>query len=67
MPDVDDLHSMFASGRVALSGRLRVDLPSELARTTIVPALRTFIATYPELELEGSGTDRQVDLVQNGL
>jgi DNA-binding transcriptional LysR family regulator len=67
LADVDDLHSMFASDEVALRGRLRVDLPSELARTTIVPALPTFMATYPELELEVSSTDRQVDLVQEGF
>jgi DNA-binding transcriptional LysR family regulator len=67
LADVDDLHSMFASDRVALRGRLRVDLPSELARTTIVPALPDFMATYPELELEVSSTDRQVDLVQEGF
>jgi DNA-binding transcriptional LysR family regulator len=67
LADVDDLHSMFASDRMALRGRLRVDLPSELARTTIVPALPTFMTTYPGLELEVSSTDRQVDLVQEGF
>ena len=67
LADVDDLHSMFASDGVALRGRLRVDLPSELARTTVVPALPTFMATNPELELEVSSTDRQVDLVQEGI
>src|ERR1700730_10475594 len=67
LADVDDLHSMFASDGVALRGRLRVDLPSEVARTTIVPALPAFMATYPELELEMSSTDRQVDLVQEGF
>src|SRR6202522_1239256 len=67
LADVDDLHSMFASDRVALRGRLRVDLPSEFVRTTIVPALPAFMATYPELELEMSSTDRQVDLVQEGF
>jgi DNA-binding transcriptional LysR family regulator len=67
LADVDHLHSMFASDRVALRGRLRVDMPSELARTTIVPALPAFMATYPELELEVSSTDRQVDLVQEGF
>jgi DNA-binding transcriptional LysR family regulator len=51
----------------AIAWRLRVDLPSELARTTIVPALPAFMATYPELELEVSSTDRQVDLVQEGF
>lgn len=67
--DVDDLHLMFASDRAALRGRLRVDLPREVAGTTIVPALPAFMATYPELELEleVSSTDRQVDLVQEGF
>ncbi len=67
LADVDDLHSMFAGDRVALRGRLRVDLPTEVARTAIVPALPEFMATYPELELEVSSTDRQVDLVQEGF
>src|ERR1700678_458549 len=39
-------------------------MPSELARATIVPA---FMATHPELELEVSSTDRQVELVQEGV
>lgn len=67
LAEVDDLHSMFAGDQVALRGRLRVDLPSELARTTFVPALPAFMAAYPELELEMSSTDRQVDLVQEGF
>jgi DNA-binding transcriptional LysR family regulator len=67
LAEVDDLHSMFASDRVRLRGRLRVDLPSELARTTIVPALPVFMGAYPELELEISSTDRRVDLVQEGF
>jgi DNA-binding transcriptional LysR family regulator len=67
LAEVDDLHSMFAGDRVALRGRLRVDLPTEVARTTIVPALPEFMATHPQLELEVSSTDRQVDLVQEGF
>src|SRR6202046_5618766 len=67
LADVGDLRSMFASDRAALRGRLRVDLPRERARTTIVPALPACMATYPELELEVSSTDRQVDLVQEGF
>ena len=67
LAEVDDLHSMFAGDRVALRGRLRVDLPAEVARTTIVPALPDFLAAHPELELELSSTDRQVDLVQEGF
>jgi DNA-binding transcriptional LysR family regulator len=67
LAEVDDLHSMFAGDHVALRGRLRVDLPTEVARTTIVPVLPQFMAAHPELELEVSTTDRQVDLVQEGF
>ena len=65
--EVDDLQSMFAGEHAPLRGRLRVDLPAEVARTMIVPALPDFMATHPELELELSSTDRQVDLVQEGF
>src|SRR6202161_2292423 len=67
LAEVDDLHSLFGDDRRALRGRLRVDLPTEVARTTIVPALPGFMAAHPELELEISSTDRPVDLVQEGL
>jgi DNA-binding transcriptional LysR family regulator len=67
LAEVDDLHAMFAGDRVGLRGRLRVDLPTEVARTTVVPALPEFLAAHPELELEMSSTDRQVDLVQEGF
>ena len=65
--EVDRLQSMFAGDRAALRGRLRVDLPTELARTTIVPALPAFMADHPDLMFEISSTDRQVDLVQEGF
>lgn len=64
---IDHMQSMFANAHTALRGRLRVDLPTELARTTIVPALPGLMERNPELELEISSTDRQVDLVQEGF
>ena len=67
LAEVDDLHAMFAGDRMALRGRLRIDFPTEFARTTIMPALPDFMSAYPELELELSSTDRQVDLVQEGF
>ena len=42
-------------------------LPTEVARSTIVPALPDFMAAHPELVLEVSSSDRHVDLVQEGF
>lgn len=67
LADAQELRSMFRTPDVALRGRLRVDLPSEIARTTLIPALPAFMAAHPEVELEVSTTDRQVDLVQEGI
>ncbi|WP_175712727.1 LysR substrate-binding domain-containing protein, partial [Burkholderia ambifaria] len=68
LADAEALQSMFTSEHdVPLRGRLRVDLPSEIARSVLVPALRGFIAMHPELALEVSSTDRRVDLIQEGI
>ncbi|MCY0385924.1 LysR family transcriptional regulator [Robbsia sp. Bb-Pol-6] len=67
LADAEDLGSMFAGNEVPLRGRLRVDLPTEFARSTIVPALPAFMQNYPGVELEISSTDRRVDLIQAGM
>lgn len=67
LAEAEDLGSMFAGSETPLRGRLRVDLPTEFARSTIVPALPTFLEAYPEVELEISSTDRRVDLIQEGM
>lgn len=68
LADAEALQSMFTSEHdVPLRGRLRVDLPSEIARSVLVPALPGFIAMHPELALEVSSTDRRVDLIQEGI
>ncbi len=67
LADVQELQSMFSGTEAPLRGRLRVDMPTELARSVVVPALPELIAAHPELELELSSTDRRVDLVQEGF
>lgn len=67
LADVEELQSMFANHGAPLRGRLRVDMPTELARSVVVPALPQLMSAHPELELELSSTDRRVDLVQEGF
>lgn len=67
LADAEDLGAMFTGRAAPLSGRIRIDLPTELARTTVMPALPTFLERYPDVELEISSTDRRVDLVQEGI
>lgn len=67
LADAEDLASMFNGSDAPLRGRLRIDLPTEFARTTVMPALPKFLESYPDIEMEISSTDRRVDLVQEGI
>lgn len=67
LAEAQDVQSMFASSDAPLKGRLRVDMPTELAKTVVIPALPQLLDANPELALEMSSTDRRVDLVQEGF
>ena len=64
---MDELQSMFAQGERSVRGRLRVDMPSGMARNMIIPRLPEFLALHPQLEIELSSTDRRVDPVREGF
>jgi DNA-binding transcriptional LysR family regulator len=44
-------------------GRLRIDVPSPLARMILVPALPSFHARYPDIQFDMGVSDRVVDLI----
>ena len=67
LADAEELGAMFTGHAAPLRGRLRIDLPTEFARITVMPALPTFLECYPDIELEISCTDRRVDLLQEGI
>ncbi len=48
-------------------GLLRINLPSTVGRTLVVPHLAQFHAAWPEVQLQLSLTDRLVDLTQEGI
>jgi DNA-binding transcriptional LysR family regulator len=64
---MDEIESLFCADDAELAGRLRVDLPTMMARRVIIPALPQFLQRFPRLEVELSCTDRQVDLLREGF
>ncbi|MBS7660861.1 LysR family transcriptional regulator [Pseudomonas lalucatii] len=64
---MDELEGLFRQDGTALAGRLRVDMPSSVARKIVLPRLAEFVARHPQVELEISSSDRQVDLVGEGF
>ena len=67
LADVDELEHQFSRTRQSLRGRLRVDMPSGMARHLVLPVLPAFLDAHPQIELELSATDRRVDLVREGF
>lgn len=67
LADVDELEGLFQQGAANLTGRLRIDMPSAMAKNRILPRLPEFLAQHPQLQLEISSTDRRVDLIREGF
>ncbi len=64
--DAEEVERLFQKSGETLKGRIRIDLPSRLARLRVIPQLPKFLAEHPMLELEVGSTDRPVDLVREG-
>jgi DNA-binding transcriptional LysR family regulator len=67
LADVDDAETGLSSASASPRGRLRVDVPSPLARIILVPALPAFHARYPEIQLDMGVSDRMVDVIGDNV
>lgn len=67
LAEFDEVEHLFQQQNAEVSGRLRIDLPTVMARALLFPKLAEFQALYPKLEFEISCTDRKMDLVAEGF
>ena len=67
LSDMEDMESMFQVASAQITGKIRVDMPSSLAREVVIPNLPSFLALHPQLEIEMVGADRKVDLIREGI
>lgn len=63
LADMDDAETSLSSASAAPRGRLRVDVPSPLARMILIPALPAFHERYPDIQFDMGVSDRVVDLI----
>ncbi|MES2817903.1 MAG: LysR family transcriptional regulator [Pseudomonadota bacterium] len=63
LDDLDDAETSLSGASAVPRGRLRVDVPSPLARMILVPALPAFHARYPDIQIDMGVSDRIVDLI----
>ena len=67
LADLDDADASVSTAAAAPRGRLRVDVPSPLARLVLIPALPAFHAQYPDILLQMGVSDRPVDMVGDNV
>ena len=63
LADMDDAETSLSSVSALPRGRLRVDVPSPLARMILIPGLPAFHARYPDMQIDMGASDRLVDLI----
>ncbi|TAT60241.1 LysR family transcriptional regulator, partial [Enterobacter cloacae] len=67
LADMEDAENSLSSAAITPRGRLRVDVPSPLARLILVPALSAFHARYPDIQFDMGVSDRVVDLIGDNV
>ncbi|MGX4730331.1 LysR substrate-binding domain-containing protein [Pseudomonas corrugata] len=67
LADMDDAETSLSDAQALPRGRLRVDVPSPLAALILVPALPTFHARYPDIQIDMGVSDRIVDIIDESV
>ncbi|MEO7773095.1 MAG: LysR family transcriptional regulator [Steroidobacteraceae bacterium] len=67
LEDLREADDSISSGHAAPRGRLRIDVPTLIARSVLVPALPQFFARYPEIDLALATRERRADLIEEGI
>src|SRR5690606_30115901 len=67
LADLDDAETSLSSASASPRGRLRIDVPSPLARMILIPELPAFHARHPDIQLDMGVSDRMVDMIGEGV
>jgi LysR family transcriptional regulator for bpeEF and oprC len=67
LASIRETEESLAKQRSSPRGRLRVDVPTLMARSVFVPALPDLFARYPGLELSLACKERRSDLLEEGI
>jgi LysR family transcriptional regulator for bpeEF and oprC len=67
LAEVRETEESLAKQHAMPRGRVRVDVPTLMARSVFVPALPRFFARYPEIDLALACNERRADLIEEGI
>lgn len=67
LADLDEAEAEFSQVTGSPRGRVRVDVSAAMCRNVLLPALPDLAARFPLLRVEISTSDRQIDLIREGV
>jgi len=67
LAEVRETEELLGKQQSTPRGRVRVDVPTLMARSVFVPALPQFFERYPEIELALASNERRADLIEEGI
>ncbi|WP_321855856.1 LysR family transcriptional regulator [Paraburkholderia tropica] len=67
LSEIDDMEASLSRARIAPKGKLRVNMPTAMARRIVIPALPEFVERFADISIDLAVTDRRVDLVGEGV
>jgi LysR family transcriptional regulator for bpeEF and oprC len=67
LDQVGQLDASVASATKAPKGKIKVDVPGAIAYKVILPALPTFFAQYPSVQIDLSVGNRSIDLISENI
>jgi LysR family transcriptional regulator, regulator for bpeEF and oprC len=67
LDDLSDVEASLSTHKSLPSGTVRVDTSATIARALIIPSLDGFFQKYPGIDVRVGLTDRNIDLIQEGV
>ncbi|BAL24887.1 LysR family transcriptional regulator [Azoarcus sp. KH32C] len=67
LTELEEIDASLSNAQASPKGRVRIDVPAVLASRIILPALHTFHARYPDIQIDMGVGDRLVNLIADNV
>ena len=67
LDEIEEIEGGMTHAKVHPRGRLRIDMPSQIANLIVIPALEDFCRRYPEIKVDVGISDRPVNLIGDNV
>lgn len=66
LAEIEEMETELAQTTLNPKGTIKVNMPSLIAKSIIIPALPEFLSMYPKIQVQMGLSDRQIDIVEEG-